>query len=45
MVDLQSALTAQESQEKSQHSNYLERATTAQGHLQTVHKHTKPPKL
>ena len=39
MVDLESALTAQESQEKSQQSSSLESAKTAQGHLQTVHTH------
>ena len=45
MVDLESALTAQESQEKSQQSSSLESAKTAQGHLQTVHTHAKLPKL
>ena len=35
MVDLQSALTAQESQEESQQSNSLESARTAQGHSPT----------
>ena len=45
MVDLESALTAQESQEKSQQSSSLESAKTDQGHLQTVHTHAKLPKL
>ena len=45
MVDLESALTAQESREKSQQSNSLQSPKTAQGHLQTVHMHRKLPKL
>ena len=45
MVDLESALTAQESQGKIQQSNSLESAGTAQGHLQTIHTHAKLPKL
>ena len=45
MVDLESALTAQESQGKNQQSNSLESAGTAQGHLQAVHTHAKLPKL
>ncbi|XP_029179733.2 uncharacterized protein LOC114947235 [Acropora millepora] len=45
MVDLESALTAQESKEKSQPSSSSETAKTAQGHLQTVHTHAKLPKL
>ena len=45
MVDLESALTAQESQGKNQQSNSLESAGTAQGHLQAVLTHAKLPKL
>ncbi|XP_068738177.1 uncharacterized protein [Montipora capricornis] len=45
MVDLESALTAQESLGKNQQSNSLESAGTAQGHLQAVHTHAKLPKL
>ncbi|XP_068692506.1 uncharacterized protein [Montipora foliosa] len=45
MVDLESALTAQESQGKNQQSNSLESVGTAQGHLQAVHTHAKLPKL
>ena len=45
MADLESALTAQESQGKNQQSNSLESAGTAQGHLQAVHTHAKLPKL
>ena len=45
MVDLESALTAQESQGKNQQSNSLESAGTAQSHLQAVHTHAKLPKL
>ena len=45
MVDLESALTAQESQGKNQQSNSLESAGTAQGHLQAVRTHAKLPKL
>ena len=45
MVDLESALKAQESQGKNQQSNSLESAGTAQGHLLSVHTHAKLPKL
>ncbi|XP_068670957.1 uncharacterized protein [Montipora foliosa] len=45
MVDLESALTAQEPQGKNQQSNSLESAGTAQGHLQAVHTHARLPKL
>ena len=45
MVDLESALAAQESQGKYQQSNTLESSGSAQDHLQTVYTHAKLPKL
>ncbi|XP_068761945.1 uncharacterized protein [Montipora capricornis] len=45
MVDLESALTAQESQGKNQQWNSLDSAGTVQGPLQAVHTHAKLPKL